>query len=142
MGLSFTIAAGPRQRRGLMTTFHCLRFETPPNCRARYPYLYPPETGCPDYTPRHWVPFSSPPSTLRATVEVFDPASTRDRSILLQFCFRYVASGRTQQKTPLFCCCLRNVCYDHAMVTECSPNSAIACLPCRNLATDIHDSGV
>jgi hypothetical protein len=27
--------------------------------------------------PRHWVPFSSPPTTRRATVEVFDPASTR-----------------------------------------------------------------
>jgi hypothetical protein len=30
----------------------------------------------PGYTPRHWVPFSSPPTTRRATVEVFDPAST------------------------------------------------------------------
>jgi hypothetical protein len=28
--------------------------------------------------PRHWVPFSSPSTTLRATVEVFDPDSTRD----------------------------------------------------------------
>jgi hypothetical protein len=26
---------------------------------------------------RNWVPFSSPPTTHRATVEVFDPASTR-----------------------------------------------------------------
>jgi hypothetical protein len=30
------------------------------------------------YTPRHWVPFSSPPSTRTVTVEVFDPASTQD----------------------------------------------------------------
>jgi hypothetical protein len=28
--------------------------------------------------PRHWVTFSSPPTTRRATVEVFDPASTRE----------------------------------------------------------------
>jgi hypothetical protein len=27
--------------------------------------------------PRHWVPSSSPPTSHRATVEVFDPASTR-----------------------------------------------------------------
>jgi hypothetical protein len=27
--------------------------------------------------PRHWVPFSSPHTTRRAMVEVFDPASTR-----------------------------------------------------------------
>jgi hypothetical protein len=41
--------------------------------RARPPYLYPPGTGWPSYTARHWVPFSSPPTTRRATVEVFEP---------------------------------------------------------------------
>jgi hypothetical protein len=60
-----------------MTTFYCPRFETTPIWRARSPYLHPPGTGWPSYTPRHWVPFSSPPTTRRATVEVFDPASTR-----------------------------------------------------------------
>jgi hypothetical protein len=77
MGLSFTIAAGPRQRSHsrvwLMTTFYCLRFETCPTWRARSPYLYHPGRGWPTYIPRHWVPFSSPPTTRRATVEVFDP---------------------------------------------------------------------
>jgi hypothetical protein len=43
-----------------MTTFYCLRFETPPNWRARSPYLYPPGTGWPSYTPGHWVPFRRP----------------------------------------------------------------------------------
>jgi hypothetical protein len=42
---------------GLMTIFYCLRFETPPTCRARSPYLYPPGTGWPGYTPRHWFSF-------------------------------------------------------------------------------------
>jgi hypothetical protein len=28
-----------------------------PTWRARSPYLYPPGTGWPSYTPRHWVPF-------------------------------------------------------------------------------------
>jgi hypothetical protein len=46
--------------------------------RARPKYLYPPGTGWPSYTPRHWVPFPSPPTTGRATVEVFGPASTRE----------------------------------------------------------------
>jgi hypothetical protein len=32
---------------GLMTTFYCLRFETPPTWRARSPYLYPPGKGWP-----------------------------------------------------------------------------------------------
>jgi hypothetical protein len=62
---------------GLMTTFNCLRFEIPPTWRARSLYLNPPGTGWPSYTPRHWDPFSSPPTTRRATVEVFEPAYTR-----------------------------------------------------------------
>jgi hypothetical protein len=59
---------------GLMTIFYCLRFETLSTWRARSPYLYPPGTGWLSYTPRHWVPFPSPPTTHRATVEVLDPA--------------------------------------------------------------------
>jgi hypothetical protein len=62
---------------GLVTIFYYLRVETPPTWRARYQYLYPPGTGWPSYTPRHWVPFSSPPTTRRDTVEVFEPSSTR-----------------------------------------------------------------
>jgi hypothetical protein len=56
---------------GLMTTFYCLRFETPSPWRTRSPYLYPPVTGWPGYTPRHWVPFSSPPTTRRATRDIW-----------------------------------------------------------------------
>jgi hypothetical protein len=62
---------------GLMTIFYCLRFETLPTWRTRSPYFYPPLTGWPRYTPRNWVPVSSPPATRRATVEVFEHASTR-----------------------------------------------------------------
>jgi hypothetical protein len=60
-----------------MTIFYYLTFQTPPIWRARSPYLYPPGTGWPGYTPRHWVPFTSLPTTRRVTVEVFDTASTR-----------------------------------------------------------------
>jgi hypothetical protein len=68
---------------GLVTKFYCLRFETPPTWRARSPYLlvYPPGTWWPGYTPRYWAPFFSPLTTRRATVEVFDNASTRDVSV-------------------------------------------------------------
>jgi hypothetical protein len=48
-----------------------------PNLEGQVPYLYPPGTGWPSYTPRHWVPFSPPPTNLRDTVEVFEPDSTR-----------------------------------------------------------------
>jgi hypothetical protein len=40
---------------GLMTSFYCLRFETPPTWSTRSLYLYPPGTGWPGYNPRHWV---------------------------------------------------------------------------------------
>jgi hypothetical protein len=42
-----------------------------PTWRTRSPYLYLPGTEWPSYTPRHWFPFSSPPTTRRAAVEVF-----------------------------------------------------------------------
>jgi hypothetical protein len=43
-----------------------------PNLEDQVPYLYPPGTGWPGYNPRHWTPFSSPPTTPRAAVEVFE----------------------------------------------------------------------
>jgi hypothetical protein len=46
---------------GLMTAFYCLTFGTPLTWRTRSSYLHSPGTGWPSYTPRHWVPFSSPP---------------------------------------------------------------------------------
>jgi hypothetical protein len=67
---------------GLVTIFYSLRFETPQNWRARSPYLYPRGTGWPSYISRDWVPFSSPPTTRRSTVEVFEPASTRGMNSL------------------------------------------------------------
>jgi hypothetical protein len=51
-----------------------------PTWRTRSLYLCHPVTGWPSYTPRHRVPFSSPLTNLRATVEVFEPASTRDNN--------------------------------------------------------------
>jgi hypothetical protein len=58
-GLSFTIAAGPRQRS---------------HRRVRVPWDSRPYFTVSDSR----LSFSSPPTTRRATVEVFDPASTRD----------------------------------------------------------------
>jgi hypothetical protein len=52
--LSFTIAAGPRQ----------------------VVFLGSESRGTRDHISR--LPFSSPPTTRRATVEIFDPASTRE----------------------------------------------------------------
>jgi hypothetical protein len=63
-------------------TFYCLIFETLPTWRTGSPYLYPPRNRVTRLYHRHWVPFSWPP-TRRATVEVVNPASTRDCSCSL-----------------------------------------------------------
>jgi hypothetical protein len=59
-----TIASGPCQRSHSLVEvpqnsrpYFTVSFETPPTWRARSLYLYPPGTGCPSYTPGHWVPF-------------------------------------------------------------------------------------
>jgi hypothetical protein len=72
------------ESRGTMPKLYCLNFETPLNWRVSSPYLYPTGTRRHSFTPRHWVPFSLSPTTLRATVEVFEPASTRVTIFLLQ----------------------------------------------------------
>jgi hypothetical protein len=56
-----------------MYILYCLRFKTP-TWRTRSPYLYPlgPRNRVPSYTAKHWVPFSSPLTTRRVTIEVFE----------------------------------------------------------------------
>jgi hypothetical protein len=81
---------------GLMTIYYAPRFETTSAWRARSPYLYTLGTGWPRYTPRHRVPLSSPPTTHRATLEIFDPTSTLAANCLtLPDGPHYIASGRT-----------------------------------------------
>jgi hypothetical protein len=81
----------------LVTIFYCLRFEIRPTWVSTSQYLYTLGTGWPSYTPRHWVPFSSPPATRRATVEVFEPASTRESAtIVLKLTSRH---GRRRENT-------------------------------------------
>jgi hypothetical protein len=61
-----------------------IRDSTQPGRSGRRIYI-PPGRGWLGYTPLHWVPFSSLPTTCRATVEVFDPASTWDTSHILRY---------------------------------------------------------
>jgi hypothetical protein len=136
-GLSFTIAADPRPQSfsgpspsGLMTIFYCLRFETP---TTRYPYLYPPGTGWPTYTPRHWVPFPSPPTTRRATVEIFDTTSTR-ADWQHRFRFSRCSSGADPtENQQLFYCCVfisfaNEICLpSHYLAMAVFSGSAICC---------------
>jgi hypothetical protein len=91
MGLSFTFAGDLRQRSHSQVRVP----RQPPTWRVRSPYLYPPGIGWPSYNPRHWVPFSSPPTTRRATVEVFDPAST------MNYCTNCIVSGGSIENTSV-----------------------------------------
>jgi hypothetical protein len=49
------LGRSPAQLMNIFT----VSFETPPTWRVRFPYLYPPGTGWPSYTPWHWVLFDS-----------------------------------------------------------------------------------
>jgi hypothetical protein len=65
-----------------------LSSEVPKTWSARFPYLYPPGTGWPSYTPRHWVPFTSPLTTRRASVEVFLPSPYLEGQVRVYIAFR------------------------------------------------------
>jgi hypothetical protein len=71
---------GPRQRSHSRVRFpqdtwpyFPLSDPPPPNLEGQVPYLYPPGRGWPCYTPRHCVPFLSPPAIRR---EILETAST------------------------------------------------------------------
>jgi hypothetical protein len=84
-GLSFTIAAGPHQRshsrvrvpRDSWPYFTVLdsKFLQPGGPDLRIYILQEHGGRWPSYTPKQWVPFSSPPTTGRAMVSVFEPVS-------------------------------------------------------------------
>jgi hypothetical protein len=113
---------------GLMTKFYCLRFETSPTWRARSPYLYPPRRRWPIYTPRHWVPFSSPPTTRRATVEVFDPASTRmSRSTTMAALLYNIGTDHLENIVPnnLVHSCMRIRCRGYVLIELLQSNGCL-----------------
>jgi hypothetical protein len=119
-----------------MTIFYYLKFETV-TWKARSPYLCPPVTGWPSYTSKHWVPFSSPPTTCRATVEVFEPTSTVPSSQKARSKSRYIAWGDLRENTASnssYICCVC-ISFDKEM---CSPSHCLATAVSSGSATCCH----
>jgi hypothetical protein len=87
MGLSFTTAAGPRQRSHSQTWG--------PNLEGQVPIFIPQKQVVPVILHRHWVPFPSPFTTCGTTVDAFDPASTRVSLTNIQTRLGYDLSART-----------------------------------------------
>jgi hypothetical protein len=97
---------------GLLTIFHCLWFETPATWRARSPCLYPQGTWWPSYTPRHSFPISSPPTTCRVTVKIFEPAFTQVPNSTEFGQSGHIVSEQTHRESHLqhlFCCCMMSL---------------------------------
>jgi hypothetical protein len=112
MGLLFTIVAGLAstvilRSKSCWTHDYILlsHIWDPPTWRVRSPHLYSPGTGWPGYNPTQWVSFTLPPTTRRATVEVFDPAST-------QLSLYSLSMDNTENSFQQFCCCM-SVCCGH-----------------------------
>jgi hypothetical protein len=75
--------SSPAQSRGTHGHILLSQIRDSPNLEGQVPYLYPhPRIRWPSFTPRHWVPFSLPP-TRRVTVEVFEPVSTQIHQLTL-----------------------------------------------------------
>jgi hypothetical protein len=97
MGLSPTIAAGlsPAQSysvpspAGLMTTFYCLRFETPPIWRTSSPCLYAQEQSDPVITPGTGFPFRrlSRLAGLRFWEELFSHFTSYDTGCIENYAY-------------------------------------------------------
>jgi hypothetical protein len=94
--------------QSLGTHDHMLLSQTrdSPTWSVRSLYLYTPGTRWPSYTPRHWVPFPSPSTSRRATMEVLPHTwlSQLTATVNRSYCN---ISARTAQKTHFLICCLR-----------------------------------
>jgi hypothetical protein len=116
-GLSFIIADGPRQ---------CS------HSRVRIPWYSRPYFTVSD----PGRPLSFPPTTRRVTAEVFEPATTLDRSDVRYTVPSYNSSARTPRKT--LSSIIKNACFlilaiDVLLLTACASGM---CLPSRCLAMD------
>jgi hypothetical protein len=88
----FTIAASSRLRNHSRVRvpgqwwqyFTVSDSRLPHNLEGRVPIFISPGIGWPSYTPRHSVTFSSTPTTRRATMEVFEPATMRGDSLVIK----------------------------------------------------------
>jgi hypothetical protein len=128
MGLSFTNAPGPRQHshsqvwvpRNSWPHFTVWDSRLPQPGGPGPRHLYPPGRGLLGYILRHWVPFSSPPTTRRPTVEVFDPATTRDCSGSL---------FKSKSKSKSYCDCSQSVSHDQIFNTVWQLRSSFCVAP-------------
>jgi hypothetical protein len=102
--LLLALASAVMFRSEFCGTHHVLlsQIRDSPNLEGQVPpYLYPPGTGWSGYTPRHRLPVSSPPTTRRATVEVFEPASTR--ALLSSLCLELTENTAFKNSRIVLC---------------------------------------
>jgi hypothetical protein len=119
-------------------THHILFYQIrdSPNLEGQVPVFISPLNRVAQLYPRHWDPFSSPPTTRRATVEVFDPASTWDWNLVEShvYCGCGPVARQRQRKKQLY--------NSHYWVTSISARQQLEiateercflCSPCRDV---------
>jgi hypothetical protein len=73
-----------------------------PNLEGQVPVFVSPGNKVAQLYPRHWVPFSPPPTTCRATVEVFEPSSTRDTTRCFELsCLQHLGTGHVKNAVSI-----------------------------------------
>jgi hypothetical protein len=133
-GLSFTIAVGPRHcsHSWVRVPRDSWQYFTVSDLRLPQPggpgprIYIPPGSVWPSCTLRHWVAFSSPLATRRATVEVFEPA-----------CPLYIAPARIAQKTSSITACsvvaVRKSCPQRCCLGCCTIGCLHSCYMLRSI---------
>jgi hypothetical protein len=94
----------------LKTIFYCPNSWDSPNLEGQVPVFISPKTGWHRYTSVHCVPFPSPFTTRRATVEVFYPASTRElkKEFLLNPVSELISYPTGRISSLCYKCCFGN----------------------------------
>jgi hypothetical protein len=106
----------------LKTIYHCFNSWDSPNLEGQVPEFISPRTWWPRYTPGHWVPFPSPLTTRRATVEVFYPASTRE-SVLPLSNSSFYETWTSNEAQAFYCEGAILVAWSHEMLGKVLPHS-------------------
>jgi hypothetical protein len=104
------------------------QIKTPLTWWARSPYLHPQGRGWPSYTPRHWVPFSSPPKLTR-TAQKHRSSFAECWLVIAETCLprRCVttAARRTTENSfqNFLCCCVLIRCRGYLFVLRSLPSN-------------------
>jgi hypothetical protein len=148
MGLSFTIAAGPRQRSNSQARVPRDSWPHITVSDARLPQLGRPDpriyisirNRVAQLYPRYWVPFSSPPTTRRATfhTERIENTAFNNNPIVVDVCIQ-IHCLEAGCVNSLFYCCVRVHFHGHVFIQPLPSNESLLWLHHSGFQASCHN---